>query len=79
MQFTTNTLTFDVTEWDEAFTTMKALMKNGYTIKAFIGSYLGGDEITVEFAVDDTTALEWIDENHYVSERDTNDPGFGGF
>ena len=66
--------------WEDAFSLIRIFVKSGRPVK--VATDVSKD-VLVEFTFDDTTALEWVDENHYVGERDTKDPGdlsaFGGF
>jgi len=73
---------FDDTEkdWSAVLACAKILSRDGHPIK------ISKDEdgfLLLQYTYKDNETLEWVDENHYVGERDTSDPGdlskFGGF
>lgn len=58
--------------WSAVLACVKILVRDGHPIK------ISKDEdgfLSLEYTYVNNNTLEWVDENHYVGERDTNDPG----
>ena len=72
---------FDDTEkdWSAVLDCVKILARDGHPIKISKEK----DWFLLQYTYENNETLEWVDENHYVGERDTNDPRdlskFGGF
>lgn len=69
-----------VKDWSNVLTCLKIIVSDGHPVK------IHKDEdgnLFFQYTYKDNETLEWVDENHYVGERDTSDPGdlskFGGF
>ena len=72
---------FDDTEkdWSAILACVKILVRDGHPIKISKEK----DWFLLQYTYENNETLEWVDENHYVGKRDTNDPGdlsaIGGF